>query len=122
MTHTVDLSEKFSRFSETWTPKIVGAVNDMHVKLARLAGEFEWHSHTEEDELFFVVEGVLLMQFRDRTERIEPGQFLIVPRGVEHLPVTETDEVKVMLLEPATTLNTGEGEASERTVKDLEWL
>ena len=77
MTHPIDLAQKFSLFSEPWQPKIVGEVNGMHVKLARLQGEFEWHSHEKEDELFFVVEGVLIMKFRDRTERITPGQFII---------------------------------------------
>lgn len=121
MTQTkVDITEKFSLFTEPWQPKIVGEVNGMHVKLARLQGAFEWHSHEKEDELFLVVEGVLIMQFRDRTERIEAGQFIIVPRGVEHLPGSEGDECKVMLFEPASTLNTGDGDASERTVAELE--
>ncbi|MEO9970354.1 MAG: cupin domain-containing protein [Hyphomonadaceae bacterium] len=121
MTQTkVDLAQKFSLFSEPWQPKIVGEVNGMHVKLARLQGTFEWHSHEKEDEMFLVVEGVLIMKFRDRTERIEQGQFIIVPRGVEHLPSSEGDECKIMLFEPATTLNTGDGDASDRTVAELE--
>lgn len=112
----VDLAEKFSLFSEPWQPKIVGEVNGMHVKLARLQGEFVWHSHAEEDEMFFVVEGVLIMKFRDRSERIEAGEFIIVPRGIEHLPSSEGGECKVMLFEPNTTVNTGDREASDRTV------
>ena len=120
MTHPIDLTEKFSLFSEPWQPKIVGEVNGMHVKLARLQGEFEWHSHEKEDELFFVVEGVLIMKFRDRTERIEQGQFIIVPAGVEHLPSSEGDECQIMLFEPASTLNTGEALANERTVAEPE--
>ena len=121
MTQTkVDLTEKFSLFSEPWQPKIVGEVNGMHVKLARLQGAFEWHSHEKEDELFFVVEGVLIMKFRDRTERITQGQFIIVPAGVEHLPSSEGEECQIMLFEPASTLNTGEGEANERTVTEPE--
>lgn len=121
MTQTkVDIAEKFSLFSEPWQPKIVGEVNGMHVKLARLQGEFVWHSHEKEDEMFFVVSGVLIMKFRDRTERIEQGQFIIVPAGVEHLPSSEGDECQIMLFEPASTLNTGEGEANERTVAEPE--
>lgn len=121
MTETkVDIAQKFSLFSEPWQPKIVGDVNGMHVKLARLQGAFEWHSHAEEDELFFVVDGVLLMEFRDRTERVTAGQFIIVPAGVEHLPSSEGDECKIMLFEPASTVNTGDGEAGARTVSDLE--
>jgi mannose-6-phosphate isomerase-like protein (cupin superfamily) len=123
MTQTkVDLAEKFSRFSEAWQPKIVGEVNGMHVKLARLQGEFVWHSHAEEDEMFFVVEGVLIMTFRDRTERIEAGQFIIVPRGVEHLPSSEGEECKIMLFEPGTTVNTGDLDANDRTVAAPEYL
>ncbi|MEO0882619.1 MAG: cupin domain-containing protein [Pseudomonadota bacterium] len=116
----VDIAEKFSLFSEPWQPKIVGEVNGMHVKLARLQGEFVWHSHEKEDELFLVIEGVLIMKFRDRTERIEAGQFIVVPRGVEHLPQSEGEECKVMLFEPASTLNTGDGDVTDRTVSELE--
>lgn len=122
MSTAIDLAQKFSLFSEAWQPKVVGEVNGMHVKLARLRGEFEWHSHAEEDEMFFVVEGVLIMEFRDRIERIEPGQFIIVPRGVEHLPSSEGEECKIMLFEPASTVNTGDGEETDRTVRELERL
>ena len=122
MTHPIDIAQKFSLFSEAWQPKIVGEVNGMHVKLARLQGAFEWHSHAEEDEMFLVIEGVLIMAFRDRTERVEPGQFIIVPRGVEHLPSSEGDEVKVMLFEPASTVNTGDMDVNERTVTELEHI
>ena len=121
MTQTkVDIAEKFSLFSEPWQPKIVGEVNGMHVKLARLQGEFVWHSHEKEDEMFLVVSGVLIMTFRDRTERIEQGQFIIVPAGVEHLPSSEGEECQIMLFEPASTLNTGEALANERTVAEPE--
>ena len=122
MSSVIDLAQKFSLFSEAWQPKVVGEVNGMHVKLARLRGEFEWHSHAEEDEMFFVVEGVLIMEFRDRIERIEPGQFIIVPRGVEHLPSSEGEVCKIMLFEPASTVNTGDGEETDRTVRELERL
>ncbi len=111
----VNLVEKFSRFSDTWSPKIVGEVQGMHVKLVRLKGEFVWHQHEDEDEMFFVVSGRLLLKFRDRDIWLEPGEFLIIPRGVEHLPVAEA-EVQVMLFEPAGTLNTGNITDSDRTV------
>lgn len=123
MTQTkVDIAEKFSRFSAPWQPKIVGEVNNMHIKLARLQGEFMWHAHENEDELFLVVEGVLIMKFRDRTERVEAGQFIIVPRGVEHFPSSEGPECKVMLIEPASTVNTGDLDTNERTVAAPERL
>ena len=122
MTHPIDIAEKFSRFSEPWQPKIVGEVNNMHIKLARLQGEFMWHSHENEDELFLVIEGVLIMKFRDRTERIEAGQFIIVPRGVEHFPASEGAECKIMLIEPASTVNTGDLATNERTVAAPERL
>jgi mannose-6-phosphate isomerase-like protein (cupin superfamily) len=116
----VNLREAFARFDDAWHPRIVGDVNDMQVKLARLRGEFMWHHHVDEDELFLVVRGTLLMRFRDREVRVEPGEFLIVPHGVEHLPVG-LDECEVMLFEPRTTLNTG-NLVNERTVDELERL
>ncbi|WP_375580689.1 cupin domain-containing protein [Marivirga tractuosa] len=114
----VNLNQKFSLFSEHWSPKIVGELNGQHVKLAKLKGEFVWHKHDEEDELFFVVKGNLKMEYRDRTVEIKENEFLIIPRGVEHKPVAE-EEVWVMLFEPASTLNTGDTE-SEMTKKDLD--
>ncbi len=116
----VNLEEKFSLFRDTWSPKIVGALNGQHVKLARLKGPFVWHRHEEEDELFLVVAGTLRMEFRDRTVMLEKGEFLIVPRGVEHRPVADA-EVQVMLFEPAGTRNTGDVEAPE-TVTNPEWI
>ena len=115
----VNLAEKFSRFSDYWSPKIVGEINDMHVKLVKLSGEFVWHHHEQEDELFLVVKGRLRMQLRDGDREIGPGEFIIVPRGTEHCPLALTDEVHVVLLEPKTTLNTG-NVSSERTVVKLE--
>ncbi len=114
----VVLNDKFDLFSEHWSPKIVGQVNDCDVKLAKLLGEFEWHQHPDEDEMFLVVRGRLLMKLRDRDIVLEQGEFLVVPRGVEHLPVAEK-EVWVMLVEPSGTLNTG-NVVSERTVERLE--
>jgi mannose-6-phosphate isomerase-like protein (cupin superfamily) len=115
----VDLGEKFGRFSEYWHPRIVGELNDSYVKLAKLKGEFVWHKHEKEDELFLVVAGTLVIRLRDRDLALQPGQLVIIPRGVEHLPVA-AEEVQVLLLEPKTTVNTGEVE-SERTVR-AEWL
>jgi mannose-6-phosphate isomerase-like protein (cupin superfamily) len=112
----VNLADKLSRFSEHWSPKIVGRVNDMHVKVVKLSGEFVWHHHDREDELFLVVSGRLRMQLRDGDREVGPGEFIIVPRGVEHCPLALTDEVHVVLLEPATTVNTG-NVGGERTVE-----
>jgi mannose-6-phosphate isomerase-like protein (cupin superfamily) len=114
----VNLAEKFRRFSDHWSPKIVGELNDSYVKLVKLKGEFIWHHHEVEDELFLVVRGRLLLRFRDRDVWLEEGEFAIVPRGVEHLPIAP-DEVHVLLLEPKSTLNTG-NIRNERTVADLE--
>jgi mannose-6-phosphate isomerase-like protein (cupin superfamily) len=116
----INLKEAFARFDEAWHPRIAGEVNDMQVKLAKLRGEFMWHHHEHEDELFLVVRGTLLMRFRDRDVHVEPGEFLIVPHGVEHLPVGIGD-CEVMLFEPRTTLNTG-NLVNERTVAELERL
>ena len=105
----VILAEKLQLFAEYWDPKIVGELNGQQVKLAKFKGEFVWHQHDNEDELFFVIEGVLKIAFRDRTVVINPNEFLIVPKGTAHKPVAD-EEVAVMLFEPATTLNTGNTE------------
>jgi mannose-6-phosphate isomerase-like protein (cupin superfamily) len=102
----VNLAQKLSLFDEHWSPKVVGELNGQHVKLVKLLGPFVWHHHDEEDELFLVVKGRFRMEYRDRSEWIEEGEFVVVPRGVEHRPVAE-EEAHVMLLEPATTVNTG---------------
>jgi mannose-6-phosphate isomerase-like protein (cupin superfamily) len=114
----VNLAQKFAAFADRWSPKIAGEVNDTYVKLVKLEGEFVWHKHDDEDEMFLVVRGRLRMRFRDDEATIGPGEFLIVPRGVEHLPVAE-EEVHVVLIEPKTTLNTG-NVRNERTVAELE--
>ncbi len=116
----VNLAEKFARFDEYWKPKLVGELNEFHVKLAKLKGEFVWHHHEHEDELFLVLKGRLQMRFRDQEIWIEEGEFLIVPRGVEHLPVAP-EEVQVLLVEPKSTLNTG-NLRNDRTVDRLERL
>ena len=107
MINKINISEKLSLFNDHWNPRIVGELNGQHVKLAKLKGEFIWHKHDDEDELFYVIEGKFNMEFRDRTIELNQGEFLIVPKGVEHRPVAE-EEVSIMLFEPATTLNTGD--------------
>jgi mannose-6-phosphate isomerase-like protein (cupin superfamily) len=102
----VNLAEKFAAFSEHWRPKVVGELNGQEVKLVKFRGAFVWHSHAHEDELFLVCRGRFRMEFRDRSVDLEAGDFLIVPRGVEHRPVAE-EEVEVLLFEPAATVNTG---------------
>lgn len=116
----VNLSEKLSRVKEYWSPKIVGEVNDSYVKLVKFKNEFVWHHHENEDELFLVLQGRMRMKFRDRDVIVSPGEFIIVPKGVEHKPVAE-EEVHVMLFEPKTTLNTG-NVRNERTLATLERL
>lgn len=115
---TVNISEKLSLFSDHWNPRIIGELNGQQVKAVKLSGAFHFHHHDHEDELFLVIKGVLKMEFRDRTEIVKPGEFIIVPRGVEHKPVAE-QEVELLLFEPASTLNTGNVE-NERTRKDLQ--
>jgi mannose-6-phosphate isomerase-like protein (cupin superfamily) len=114
----INLQDKFTLFEEHWSPKIVGTVNDCHIKLAKLEGEFVWHKHEHEDELFMVVKGRLLMKLRDGDVWLEEGELFIVPRNVEHLPAAE-EETWVMLVEPISTLNTG-NVTSERTVERLD--
>jgi len=116
----VNLDQKFAQFSDYWSPKVVGELNGQHIRLVKLQGEFVWHHHENEDELFLVLKGQLTMQFRDREVMINPGEFIIVPKGVEHKPIA-AEEVHVMLLEPASTLNTGDV-VNERTVATLQQL
>jgi mannose-6-phosphate isomerase-like protein (cupin superfamily) len=118
MVEKVNVVEKFSLFSEQWSPKVVGEVNDCHVKLAKVQGEFVWHHHENEDELFYVVKGRLLMKLREGDVWVEEGEFVIVPRGVEHLPVAE-EETHLLLVEPKTTVNTG-NVGGARTVEKLD--
>jgi len=115
----VSLASKFASFSEHWSPKIIGELNGQHVKVVKFVGEFVWHHHDHEDEMFLVHRGRFRMELRDRAIELEAGDFLIVPRGVEHRPVAD-EEVDVLLFEPATTLNTGDavGDARTRPVLD----
>ena len=114
----VNVAKKFDRFSDYWSPKIVAELNESYIKLAKLKGEFVWHHHEQEDEMFFVMKGRLLIKLRDGEVRIGPGEFVVIPRGVDHLPVAE-DEVHLILIEPKTTSNTG-NVRNEKTVGVLE--
>src|SRR6187549_442731 len=114
MIERINLREKLSLFDAHWDPKIVGELNGQHVKLVKFQGEFVWHQHEHEDELFLVLHGAFDMEFRDRVVEVREGEFIIVPRGVEHRPVAK-NEVHVLLFEPASTLNTG-NLVTERTV------
>jgi mannose-6-phosphate isomerase-like protein (cupin superfamily) len=116
----VNIAEKLSKFHDYWNPRIIGELNDCHVKAVKFQGEFMWHHHDHEDELFLVIKGNLRMRFRDQEVLVSEGEFIIVPRGVEHLPSAD-EEVHIMLLEPKSTLNTG-NVTNERTVRELEQI
>ena len=119
MIETVDISQKFDLFTDAWHPRIVGELNESYLKLVRLQGEFVWHNHENEDELFFVVRGTLIIKLRDRDLTLHDNQFVIIPRGVDHQPVAE-NEVLAMLLEPKSTINTGNVQ-NERT-SAADWI
>jgi mannose-6-phosphate isomerase-like protein (cupin superfamily) len=119
MIRAIDLTTKFALFGEPWQPKIFGELNDSFVKIAKLHGEFVWHHHEIEDELFLVVTGILTIKLRDQDIVLDPGQFVIIPTGIEHLPVAE-QEVQAMLIEPKSTVNTG-NMLSQRTAGS-EWI
>lgn len=114
----VNLEEKLNLINEYWSPKILGEVNESYIKVAKLKGEFLWHLHEQEDEMFFVISGQLIIKFRDHETIINDGEFIVIPKGVEHMPVAR-EEVHVMLIEAKSTLNTG-NVRNERTVETLE--
>jgi mannose-6-phosphate isomerase-like protein (cupin superfamily) len=116
----VNLVEKFTLFDDRWSPKIVGELNGQYVKLAKLKGEFVWHHHEAEDELFFVIKGRLTMRLPEKEIVVEEGEFLIVPRGVEHCPAA-AEEVHILLFEPKSTAHTGNVQAGV-TVETLDWI
>ena len=116
----INLDQAFSSFSDHWNPRLAAELNGQHVRLAKLKGEFVWHSHENEDEMFLVIRGQLTLKLRDRDVSLDAGEFFVVPRGVEHLPVAR-EEVWVLMFEPAETLNTG-NLRNERTITDLEPL
>jgi mannose-6-phosphate isomerase-like protein (cupin superfamily) len=115
----INIQEKLAAFTDLWNPRIVAELNGQHVKLTKLQGPFVWHHHENEDELFLVVKGRLKMELRDRDIILEPGEMLVVPRGVEHRPVAD-EETHILLFEPASTLNTGNQKDSELTRRELE--
>ena len=112
---SVDLIEKLALFNEHWSPRIIAEVNDQEVKLAKFEGSFDWHKHGDADELFLVIEGSFVMEFRDRSVRLEKGQMIVVPKGVEHKPVADQGGCSVLLIEPRGLVNTGDGESTERS-------
>lgn len=118
---TINVFEKFDKFQELWTPKILGELNGQFIKIAKVKDEFIWHKHEHEDELFLVYQGLLIMDFRDKTVEIGPGELLVVPKGVEHRPRTNGEEVYIMIIEPKETKHTGEVD-HQLTVRDLEWI
>jgi mannose-6-phosphate isomerase-like protein (cupin superfamily) len=116
----INLAEKLALFDEHWSPKVVAELNGQYVKLVKIQGEFVWHQHATEDELFLVVKGKLTINFRDRSVVLNPGECLVVPAGVEHQPMAQ-DEVHALLLEPKSTLNTGDVREA-RTAEHLDWI
>ena len=114
----ININEKLNLFTEYWNPKILGEVNESYVKVAKLKGEFLWHTHENEDEMFYVLRGRLVIRFRDKDVILNEGEFIIIPKRIEHMPVAE-EEVHVMLIEAKTTLNTGDVR-NERTLEKLE--
>lgn len=118
--HAINLGQKFSTFDDHWSPRIIAQMNDIHLKLAKIEGEFIWHHHPETDEVFYVVEGQLLIEFRDHAVELGQGELCVVPRGVEHKPVAES-ECHILLIEPAGTLNTGDV-TDEHTKTDDIWI
>jgi len=115
---TINLAEKFGLFSDYWHPRVIGEVNGQDIKIAKISDAFIWHSYENEDELFIVIKGKLMMDFRDKTEVVQPGEMLLVPKGIEHRPRTE-EETWIMMIEPKTTVNTGAVD-NELTRKELE--
>ncbi len=116
----INIEEKFSLFNDHWSPKVIGELNGQQVKLAKVKGEFVWHSHENEDELFYIIKGNLTLEFRDKTVELSPGEMYIIPKGVEHRPIAE-NEVHLMLFEPAATKHTGQV-IHELTVEKLDWI
>lgn len=117
----INVLEKFEAIKEHWHPYIIGELNDNYIKLAKLKDEFVWHKHDDEDEMFIVYKGTLIMDFRDKTVEVKPGEILIVPKGIEHRPRSNGEEVLNMLIEPKATKHTGDV-VSDKTVTELEWI
>lgn len=117
----VSISKKMSLFEDLWNPRIVGELNGQHIKIVKAQGIFEWHKHEHEDEMFLVIQGNFNMELRDETISINQGEFIIIPKGVEHRPVAK-EEVQIMLFEPTNTVNTGENQESELTKRKIDWI
>ena len=120
MINVVNLADKFSLIKDQWDPKIIAQLNDYHLKIARIQGEFVWHSHPETDEVFLVVDGMLTIQLHDGDLHLATGELCVIPKGVEHKPAAEK-ECQILMVEPAGTLNTGDSEG-ERTIEETEWI
>lgn len=116
----ISLAEKFSMFSERWSPRVLAQLNEYHVKIAKIQGEFEWHSHPETDEMFLVVEGAMTIQLREGKLSLQEGEMCVIPRGVEHKPAAE-EECHILMVEPAGTINTGDA-GGVRTVEETPWI
>ncbi len=117
----INIEEKFAAIKEYWHPYLIGELNDNYLKLAKVKDEFVWHKHDHEDELFIIYKGTLIMDFRDKTVEIKTGEVLLVPKGVEHRPRTNGEDVHIMLVEPKQTKHTGEL-VTEKTITQLDWL
>jgi mannose-6-phosphate isomerase-like protein (cupin superfamily) len=117
---TINILEKFQKFSEHWSPKIIAQMNDYHFKIAKIQGEFVWHSHPETDEVFIVIQGEMQIAFRDGIAALKEGEMLVVPKGVEHKPIAE-GECHILMVEPAGTVNTGDA-GGDLTVEEVEWV
>ena len=118
--NVVNISEKFSLITEQWDPKIIAQLNDYHFKIAKIKGEFVWHSHPETDEVFLVVDGEMVIHLREEDLNLRKGEMCVIPRGVEHKPTAE-NECQIMMVEPAGTLNTGDT-GGERTIEETAWI
>lgn len=119
MMNKINLSDKFALFHDHWSPKILTELNDFHIKAVKFKGEFVWHKHDDTDELFWVIDGEFTMRFRDKDVHVKAGEFIVVPMGVEHMPIAE-NEVQVVLIEKQGTLNTGDAKTNHKTVEELE--
>lgn len=118
----INIQEKYNLFQDHWSPKIIGELNNQQVKLAKVQGDFVWHNHQEEDELFFIISGTLYIDFKDKTVELNPGEMIIVPKGVEHRPRTKNGmEVQLMLIEPVSTKHTGKVK-HELTQQEAQWI
>jgi mannose-6-phosphate isomerase-like protein (cupin superfamily) len=121
MMNSININEKLNKFSEYWTPKIIAESNGQFVKLAKVKGEFLWHKHEQEDEMFIVVKGEFIIEFRNKTVTLNEGEMIVVPKGIEHRPGTSGDEACVIVIEPKGTYHTGNVK-NERTVENQEWI